>query len=193
MVAYPDAKVVLTVRDPVKWYNSVRNTIYQVWQAARNDTAVILFTKMTGLYGKIDMAANLAKGDSSLAEGDYLQLSLEISTFKFQIRQPWLADLHRAITEGEAESVKFFNEWVAEVKNTVPADRLLVFEVKEGWGPLCNFLNLPVPEVPFPNTNDTASMNRKINSVKNLSKVVIFGLPVAIAVALGILIYREVM
>ena len=32
----------------------------------------------------------------------------------------------------------------------VPADRLLVWEVKEGWGPLCKFLDLPVPQEPFP-------------------------------------------
>ena len=28
------------------------------------------------------------------------------------------------------------------------------FEVKEGWGPLCKFLDVPVPNIPFPNTDD---------------------------------------
>lgn len=40
------------------------------------------------------------------------------------------------------------------VKAAVPADRLLVFSVKEGWGPLCDFLGRPAPDDPFPRTND---------------------------------------
>lgn len=42
----------------------------------------------------------------------------------------------------------------AAVRETVPADRLLVFEVKQGWAPLCEFLEVPVPEGVFPRTND---------------------------------------
>ena len=36
----------------------------------------------------------------------------------------------------------------------VPPKQLLVFDVKEGWAPLCEFLQVPVPDVPFPNIND---------------------------------------
>jgi hypothetical protein len=42
------------------------------------------------------------------------------------------------------------------VKATIPAERLLVFEVKEGWAPLCAFVGAPVPDEPFPRTNDRA-------------------------------------
>ncbi len=42
------------------------------------------------------------------------------------------------------------------VKATIPADRLLVFEVRQGWEPLCGFLGAPVPDEPFPRTNDRA-------------------------------------
>jgi hypothetical protein len=41
-----------------------------------------------------------------------------------------------------------------EVKRGVPADRLLVWEVGEGWEPLCEFLGVPVPEGPLPHEND---------------------------------------
>lgn len=40
------------------------------------------------------------------------------------------------------------------VKAAIPADRLLVFDVKQGWEPLCAFLGKPVPADPFPRTND---------------------------------------
>jgi len=46
-----------------------------------------------------------------------------------------------------------FNAHEADVKATIPADRLLVFDVREGWGPLCEFLGRPVPETDFPRTN----------------------------------------
>lgn len=42
------------------------------------------------------------------------------------------------------------------VKATIPADQLLIFEVKQGWGPLCEFLGKPEPSDPFPRTNDRA-------------------------------------
>ena len=43
----------------------------------------------------------------------------------------------------------------AEVKRTVPDERLLVYEVKQGWAPLCTFLGVPVPDTPFPRSNTT--------------------------------------
>lgn len=40
------------------------------------------------------------------------------------------------------------------VKATIPEDRLLVYSVREGWEPLCEFLGVDVPDVEFPNTNN---------------------------------------
>lgn len=40
------------------------------------------------------------------------------------------------------------------VRAAIPADRLLVFDVKQGWGPLCDFVGKPAPADPFPRTND---------------------------------------
>jgi hypothetical protein len=42
------------------------------------------------------------------------------------------------------------------VKAAIPSDRLLVYHVKDGWGPLCRFLRVPVPGEPFPQTNHRA-------------------------------------
>jgi hypothetical protein len=42
----------------------------------------------------------------------------------------------------------------ATVRQTIPAERLLVFDVREGWEPLCAFLEVPVPATPVPNVND---------------------------------------
>ena len=52
------------------------------------------------------------------------------------------------------EMVARYNAHIVEVKASIPADRLLVFNVEEGWEPLCAFLGKDVPDEPFPNTND---------------------------------------
>ena len=62
--------------------------------------------------------------------------------------------LNRALLAGEKASVKFYEEHAEEVKASVPPEYLIVFSVKEGWQPLCSFLGLPVPSIPFFNIND---------------------------------------
>ena len=52
-------------------------------------------------------------------------------------------------------TIAAFERHNEHVKATVPAGRLLVYEVSEGWEPLCDFLDLPVPEAAFPYTNTT--------------------------------------
>jgi len=49
--------------------------------------------------------------------------------------------------------VAHFNRHNAEVMQQAPKDRLLVYEVRQGWGPLCAFLGVDVPEAPFPRVN----------------------------------------
>jgi len=56
--------------------------------------------------------------------------------------------------------VKVYNNWVCEIKATIPEEQLLIFNVKEGWEPLCKFLDVPIPDVPFPRTNDRAQMQK---------------------------------
>lgn len=52
--------------------------------------------------------------------------------------------------------IKAFSAHNEAVKNAIPADQLLVYEVKDGWGPLCEFLGRPIPFSSFPRTNDRA-------------------------------------
>ena len=44
------------------------------------------------------------------------------------------------------------------VKSEVPEEDLLIWNVKEGWGPLCKFLGKPIPEEPFPHDNKTGDI-----------------------------------
>lgn len=50
-----------------------------------------------------------------------------------------------------------FRRQSAEVRATIPPDRLLVFEIADGWGPLCRFLGVHEPAEPFPHNNSILS------------------------------------
>ena len=43
-----------------------------------------------------------------------------------------------------------------------PAMQLLEFSVKDGWEPLCSFLEVPVPDVPFPRVNARQEMEERL-------------------------------
>ena len=55
----------------------------------------------------------------------------------------------------EANMIAVYERHNAEVMRTIPKHRLLVFEAKDGWAPLCEFLGLKVPAAPYPNMNTT--------------------------------------
>jgi hypothetical protein len=50
--------------------------------------------------------------------------------------------------------IRAFGAHNEAVKATIPSRQLLVYEVKEGWGPLCNFIDVPVPANEFPRTHN---------------------------------------
>lgn len=62
--------------------------------------------------------------------------------------------------------VEAFNSHNDAVKAAIPASRLLVFEVKDGWQPLCDFLGLPVPDMEFPRTNHREEFWDLVNGAK---------------------------
>jgi hypothetical protein len=124
MELHPDAKVLLTVRDPQRWYESVMNTIY--------------FT-------------NTAESDEPETNEQFHMIRTLIWQGTFDGR-----------FEDKDHAIAVFERHIDDVKRHVPAERLLVYEVQQGWEPLCRFLDVPVPEdTPFPRLNDTAAFQQR--------------------------------
>jgi len=59
--------------------------------------------------------------------------------------------------------VNAFIAHVDAVKETIPANQLLVFEVRQGWEPLCDFLGAPIPATEFPRTNHREEFWDRVN------------------------------
>ncbi len=132
MATYPNAKVLLSMRDPEKWYESTKSTIYQVSQRSRTSSALLVFFFLKLVKHGIAAATPMVN------------------------RLVWKDTFHDRFEEKEyATSV--FNQHNEEVKNYVPPEKLLVYSVKDGWEPLCAFLGVPVPDVSFPHLNDRES------------------------------------
>ena len=112
---YPDAKFLLTVRDPEAWYASFSQTIYPLIEA---------------------------RDRARPEERPFLDMVSAVVT-KTGFRLPATRE----------EIIGMFERHVAAVKATISPDRLLVFDVREGWGPLCGHLGVPIPETEFPRTN----------------------------------------
>jgi hypothetical protein len=61
--------------------------------------------------------------------------------------------------------IKIYNAINEETLNFLPKERSLVYEVKSGWEPLCNFLNVPIPSEPFPRSNTREQFKKNVASI----------------------------
>jgi len=68
--------------------------------------------------------------------------------------------------EDKAHAIAVFNRHTQEVRDAIDPARLLVLDVRDGWAPLCRFLEVPVPDEPFPRLNDTASTQAMIRMLR---------------------------
>ena len=138
MKYYPNSKVILTTRDPQSWIKS--------WNVLENKV-------------------------------------LNSFTFKFMAKIPYTSfylqkKIHNELIIGkngafkgkksDKDRMKLFDEWNKSVIDYVPQDRLLIYHPKDGWEPICEFLNLPIPNIAYPHLNKTKNMghmSRFINAV----------------------------
>lgn len=138
MAHFPDAKVVLTMRDVDRWYDSAASTIFAIRELTP-PWAIRLFPPLRRQIEMTDATVWDRVFDGRFGEPDH------------------------------AKAV--YADYVAEVQTTVPADRLLLFNVAEGWEPLCAFLDRPVPDEPFPHLNDRATFSRLLTGARVLGAV----------------------
>jgi len=150
MLEYPEAKVLLSVREPERWYESVRTTIYELSKTIdRSAMTRIIFMPISFVVF----------GGLSKNRGDLIEELI------------WQGTFHGRI-EDRDYAMNILKQHNERVKRHVPPEKLLVYDVKQGWGPLCKFLGVPEPDEPFPHLNDTSTMQRGIKAIRILSTAV---------------------
>ncbi len=144
---YPQAKVILTKREVNAWYESTYKT---VWQAGPQTVGakIILLVKML---------VNT-------------RLRNTFMCIKF-MRKTFLKKQFNGNFNTKELAVKVFEEHIQEVCAFVPKSQLLVYDVKEGWEPLCRFLALEIPEEPFPHLNKKEHFHEMVaGMIENAAK-----------------------
>ena len=84
----------------------------------------------------------------------------------------------------KAKAIQRFEAHTEQVKATIPADRLLVFQATDGWGPLCKFLDVPVPNKPYPKVNEADDLQARLQKARYAATVVL-AVPALAAVSLA--------
>ncbi|HXR28571.1 MAG TPA: sulfotransferase [Solirubrobacteraceae bacterium] len=138
MEHYPDAKVLLSVRTPDEWVASMRQTVWGIFH-----------------------------GDSVLHHLCQARAALDPLWRRYMTLMRWMSwDEESGALAGETYSddglAAVMERWNEQVVSSVPGERLLVWNPREGWEPLCEFLEVEVPSEPLPRLNDTTSFREGI-------------------------------
>lgn len=121
---YPNAKVILSLRDPQKWYESTQETIL-------SPLAVKSMPSMP--FAPVVKNVVWRFFDDEVHDRDHL--------------------------------IATFNRHNDAVRKAIPKERLLVFDAKDGWAPLCAFLGRPVPAEAFPRANSKEEMRPMLEAM----------------------------
>ena len=114
---FPDAKVLLSMRDFDSWYDSAAKTLYR--------TMTTDFSKAPqGQYNVLKMSCDMI-----------------------------LEDTFHGRFEDKAYANEIYEQHYADVIKGIDPERLLTYQISEGWAPLCEFFGKPVPDAPFPYEN----------------------------------------
>jgi hypothetical protein len=135
--AYPQAKVLLSTREPDGWEKSFRETI---WNMCFGESLIRL---LSSARAQID-----PRWERYLALVDRMFWS---GSAAFAPKHSEPADLIAAMER--------HNE---AVKRAVAPERLLLWRVEDGWEPLCEFLEVPTPDEPLPHLNDRATFRERV-------------------------------
>lgn len=137
MDVYPDAKILLSVRDAESWERSMRDTIWSIYfgDSVMHHMARARYQVDPQWRRWYDLMVTMCWTGRGAFAGSYAE------------RQQLMDAMER---------------WNDEVTATVPAERLLAWHPKDGWEPLCEFLEVDVPDEPLPNVNDTDAFKQGI-------------------------------
>ena len=152
LVAYPDAKVLLTLHP--------RGA--EAWYESTIDT--IYFTENVWQFKILEWLTPFGRKFGDMSR-----------------KLVWGRTL-AGVMDDRDKAVARYKAYVEEVKAAVPPEKLLVYNVTEGWGPLCRFVGVAEPDEPFPNLNDRETIKKIIRDIIKGSYIML-GLTVAAVVA----------
>ena len=137
-------------------------TIFRGYESAVDWPTAGFFQELNAAYPSAKFVLTVRSPESwaeSFSETIYKAIAM--SDQVPEVMKPWF-DMVVAVVRKTgfpfgldvAGLAKAFVAHTEAVKAAVPPERLLIYQAKDGWGPLCAFLGVPAPAEPFPRTND---------------------------------------
>ncbi|CAH8546839.1 unnamed protein product [Schistosoma turkestanicum] len=140
---FPNAKVILTVRNAELWHAACRANL--IPYRSNNNSKLLQFIQKFNIF-------------SWLTDLDRLKLLSLQNTLGKTVN-----------LKNDNELITAYSRWNDHVKSIVPKERLLIYNIKQGWQPLCEFLHKPIPCCTFPGRNTPLSVcNNMIRYSKTL-------------------------
>lgn len=157
--AYPEAKVILTLRDSAElWKQSMERTVVQS-------------AKRFASRGILDVVL-----------GWFLPKSPYEPLFALNTKYSQLLTIPR-------DGVQMYEAHTKRVRQLVDKAKLLEFNVKQGWEPLCQFLDRTVPDVPFPHVNGEKEYRNTVAAFEvHMGFVAVRNLAVLACIFIGIVL-----
>lgn len=160
LARYPDSRVVLTVRDSAeKWVASMAD-FYQVWRYMQSGTAGMALRHF-GIINETVEETMICSTYATLVGDAPTDIAEECDPARVKLsRGQVLAESDLDSPEVRSVFAKLYTSHNSAVRALVPPERLLEFNVKQGYGPLCRFLEIPVENCPaeFPWLNEGSEM-----------------------------------
>ena len=144
--------------------------IYQGVDAVTDVPPAFWFEEISAVYPEAKVILTVRDSEDAWLKSwkEHLQLGSKMLPFYVRVLfyiLPWMKKtkhffdtLHQAIygsfnPEATALYRVKYRQHNERVQAVIPAEKLLVFNVKQGWKPLCEFLGCDVPSTPFPRVN----------------------------------------
>ncbi|KPM42989.1 hypothetical protein AK830_g3575 [Neonectria ditissima] len=157
---YPDAKVLLVVRDLDKWFKSMDEGVLQALWGPIGNFSVNFIEPTLGSFAGV--------------------ASRKLVLGLFGVR---------TVEEARVNPREAYDRHHRIIREMVPPEQLLEYRMGEGWEPICEFLGKPVPDVEFPWVNEAAQLRRTIanKARRNMLAAAMVVMPwVGGAVAVGV-------
>ena len=129
---------------------------YVEWAATAPDVKVILTVRDASKWARSWLSVVPVAFIPSQKPFSWLKMFQELAGFNWEVMVNIPTNNHPEKYDDIPTLEAGFESWTEFVRKTVPSDRLLEFDVRQGWKPLCDFLGEPVPDGAFPHINDRA-------------------------------------
>lgn len=126
--AFPEAKIILTVKKSedlwlASWLKQIRTSSPHIFRMLTLTYTGFRYTRLLNAVGRV----------------------------VFGCRRGWPWQLF--VTENHQILKRRYRDHTNGVLQRAPKEKLLVFKIEDGWGPLCHFLGKELPSVSFPHEN----------------------------------------